>query len=67
MPKVPTKQVTVILGGADGTLITIDANGHIKIVPSHGPGDPELRRAIELIYERLEGVGQLTEGPSGIR
>lgn len=66
-PKVPKKQVTVILGGADGTLITIDANGHIKIVPSHGPGDPELLRALEIIYERLEGVGQLAQGTSGIR
>jgi hypothetical protein len=41
--------VRILIGGADGTLITIDANGHIKIIPAPGPGpDDTLHGAEEL-------------------
>ena len=33
--------VKVILGGNDGVLVTVDANGKIKVTPPEGPGDPE--------------------------
>jgi hypothetical protein len=37
--------VKVILGGADEPLVTIDPAGHIRVSPSVGPGDPEVRKA----------------------
>jgi hypothetical protein len=33
--------IKVILGGNDGVLVTVDANGKIKVTPPEGPGDPE--------------------------
>jgi len=39
VPEVPGEVVRILIGGSDGTLITIDANGHIKIIPTPGP-DP---------------------------
>jgi hypothetical protein len=36
---IPGEVVRIVIGGADGTLVTIDANGHIKIIPTPGP-DP---------------------------
>jgi hypothetical protein len=41
-PQVTGEVVRIIIGGADGTLVTIDANGHIKIIPTPGP-DPYYR------------------------
>jgi hypothetical protein len=49
----------VILGGADGPLVTIDANGHIHVTPSVGPGDPELRKAISGILQGIQELGRL--------
>jgi hypothetical protein len=49
--------VKVILGGADGPLVTIDAAGHIHVSPSVGPGDPEVRKAVSGI---LQGIQEIT-------
>lgn len=51
--------VKVILGGADGPLVTIDANGHIHVTPPVGPGDPELRKAISGILQGIQELGRL--------
>jgi hypothetical protein len=44
VPQVPGEVVRIVIGGADGTLITIDANGHIKIIPTPGPHPYDLLR-----------------------
>ncbi|HMH80624.1 MAG TPA: hypothetical protein VK514_10400 [Candidatus Acidoferrum sp.] len=49
--------VKVILGGADGPLVTIDAAGHIHVSPSVGPADPEVRKAVSGI---LQGIQEIT-------
>jgi hypothetical protein len=54
--------VRVVLGGADGPLVTIDANGHIKVLPPQGPGDPELRKAISSILQGVQTIGRLASG-----
>jgi hypothetical protein len=36
LPLIPGEVVRIIIGGADGTLITIDASGHIHIIPQPG-------------------------------
>lgn len=51
--------VRVILGGADGPLVTIDAAGHIHVTPSIGPGDPEVRKAISGILSGIQTIGRL--------
>ena len=51
--------VRVILGGADGPLVTIDAAGHIHVTPSVGPGDPEIRKAISGILSGIQTIGRL--------
>ncbi len=51
--------VRVILGGADGPLVTIDAAGHIHVTPSIGPGDPEIRKAISGILSGIQTIGRL--------
>ena len=51
--------VRVILGGADGPLVTIDAAGHIHVTPSIGPGDPEVRNAISGILSGIQTIGRL--------
>lgn len=43
----PGNAVTLILGGNDGPLITIDGHGVIKVLPPEGPGDPETELAID--------------------
>jgi hypothetical protein len=48
--------VKVILGGADGPLVTIDVNGHIHVAPSVGPGDPEVRKAVSGF---LQGIPEI--------
>ena len=62
IPDVPRDGVRVLVGGADGILITIDANGHIHILPSQGPGDPELLKAITALLKGLRVLGQLAAG-----
>jgi len=49
--------VRVILGAADGPLVTIDSNGHIKIVPPQG--DPELRKAVSGILQGVQTLGRI--------
>jgi hypothetical protein len=43
----------LIVGGSDGILITIDANGQIHVLHSEGPGDPEVKNAVASIIEAL--------------
>jgi hypothetical protein len=52
-------EVTVIIGGNDGTLITIDGAGHIHVLPPEGPGDPEVRQAVSSILEGVAVLGEL--------
>jgi hypothetical protein len=59
----PTK---VIIGGADGILITIDANGHIHVTPPEGPGDPEVRQAVTSILQGIQVINRLGGGVSAI-
>jgi hypothetical protein len=59
IPEEHGKSVKVILGGADGPLVTIDPNGHIHILPSVGPGDPELRKAISGILQGIQTMNHL--------
>jgi hypothetical protein len=49
----------VMLGGADGPLVTIDPNGHIHVTPSVGTGDPELRKAISGILQGIQTIGRI--------
>jgi hypothetical protein len=53
----PGNAVRVIFGGDDGILVTIDANGVIHVIPPEGPGDFELRQAVNAI---LHGVQVLS-------
>ncbi|HEV2351319.1 MAG TPA: hypothetical protein VG028_15890 [Terriglobia bacterium] len=56
----------VIIGGNDGTLITIDANGRIHVTPPEGPGDPEVRQAVASILQGVNVLGRLgAAGASG--
>ena len=52
--------VKVIFGGADGVLIYIDGQGHIHKLPSQGPGDPEIRRAVESIVQSIQRLENLS-------
>jgi hypothetical protein len=45
LPLIPGEVVRIIIGGADGTLITIDASGHIHIIPQPGPDPYDLFRS----------------------
>ena len=53
------KSVKVLLGGADGPLVTIDPAGHIHVTPSGGPGDPELRKAITGILQGVQTLNKI--------
>ncbi len=59
IPEQDGLQVRVILGGADGPLVTIDASGHIHVLPPMGPGDPELRKAITQVLQGVQTLGRL--------
>ena len=48
----------IIIGGNDGVLITIDVHGTIRVTPPEGPGDPEVRIAVN---NSLEGLAALTK------
>jgi hypothetical protein len=48
--------VTVILGGSDGDLITIDGKGTIRVLPPEGPGDPEVRQAVASILQAVNVI-----------
>ena len=51
--------VKVIIGGADGPLVTIDPAGHIQVSPSVGPGDPEVRKAVSGILQGIQEIARL--------
>ena len=51
--------VKIILGGADGPLVTIDPAGHIHVSPSVGPGDPEVRKAVSGILQGIQEIARL--------
>lgn len=56
-------RVTVIVGGNDGILITIDANGNIVRLPSQGPGgDPEVRKAVTSIVQGIQMLTRIANG-----
>lgn len=64
IPEEHGNSVRVILGAADGPLITIDSNGHIKIIPPQG--DPELRKAVSGILQGVQNLGRMArEANSG--
>jgi len=52
----------VILGGADGVLITISPSGQIIVHPPEGPGDPELRQAITNVLNGVRTLSNLAGG-----
>jgi hypothetical protein len=66
IPEEHGNSVRVILGGADGPLVTIDSHGHIKVLPPQGPGDPELRKAISSILQGIQVIGRLTGGVGAV-
>ena len=49
--------VTVLFGGNDGVLITIDGQGHIHVLPPEGPGDPEIRQAVTAALQTINLLG----------
>jgi hypothetical protein len=51
--------VKVILGGADGPLVTVDPAGHIHVSPAIGAGDPELRKAVSGILQGIQEIARL--------
>ena len=59
LPEEHGNSVKVILGGADGPLVTIDANGHIHVSPEVVPGDPQVRRAISGILQGIQEFARL--------
>ena len=59
IPEERGNSVKVIIGGADGPLVTIDAVGHIHVTPSVGPGDPEIRKAVSGILQGIQELGRL--------
>lgn len=46
----------VIIGGADGILITIDGQGRIHILHPEGPGDPEVKKAVTAIQQGIQAL-----------
>jgi hypothetical protein len=56
VPEEHGNSVKVILGGADGPLVYIDASGHIHVLPPQGPGDPELRKAVTGILQGIQAM-----------
>lgn len=59
VPEEHGNSVMVILGGADGPLVYIDASGHIHVLPSQGPGDPELRKAVTGILQGIQAMNRI--------
>jgi hypothetical protein len=57
IPEEHGNSVRVILGAADGPLVTVDSNGHIRVVPPQG--DPELRKAVSGILQGVQTLGRI--------
>jgi hypothetical protein len=66
IPEEHGNAVRILFGGADGPLGTIDSNGQIKVVPSQGPGDPEIRKAISAILRGVEVLGRFAGGANAV-
>ena len=58
-------EVRVIIGGNDGTLITIDAHGRIHVTPPEGPGDPQVRQAVASIVQGVAVLSRLGAAGGG--
>jgi hypothetical protein len=58
--------LTVIFGGADGILITIDSNGVIRVTPPEGPGDPELLAAFKSLNASVTRLSNAAVGSKGV-
>jgi hypothetical protein len=58
-------EVTVIIGGNDGTLITIDPHGRIHVTPPEGPGDPQVRQAVTSIVQGITVLSRLGAASGG--
>ena len=52
LPEEHGNSVKVILGGADGPLVTIDANGHIHVAPG-------IRRSAKPLAVFLQGIQEI--------
>jgi hypothetical protein len=59
VPEEQGSAIRVIVGGADGALVTIDAHGHIRVLPPGESGDPELRKAVSGILQGVQVLGRL--------
>jgi hypothetical protein len=62
IPQEHGNSVKVLFGGADGVLITIDAAGHIHVLPPEGPGEPEVRQAISAVLNGVKVLGNFAGG-----
>ena len=57
---------TVLFGGNDGIFIEVDSKGVITVIPPEGPGDPQLRQAVGLIFQTNNILGlSATKGTQG--
>lgn len=59
VPEELGSSIRVIVGGADGPLVTIDSSGHIRVLPRGDPGDPEVRKAVSGILQGVQVLGRL--------
>ena len=64
VPEEQGSAVRVIVGGADGALVTIDAQGHIRVVAAEDASDPELRKAVSGILQGVQVLGRLAREAS---
>ena len=64
VPEEQGSPVRVIVGGADGALVTIDAQGHIRVVAAEDASDPELRKAVSGILQGVQVLGRLAREAS---
>ena len=62
IPEEHGNSVRVILGAADGPLVTVDSHGHVKVVPPQG--DPELRKAVSGILQGVQTLGRIAREAS---
>ncbi len=58
-PEEHGNSVKVILGGADGPPVYIDAAGHIHVLSPQGAGDTELRKAVTGILQGIQAMNRI--------